>query len=245
MRTYTPRHRLFVDAPLAAGAVVPAAAEQAHYLVNVLRLGAGAAVALFNGRDGEWSASVEPQGKRGAVLHIGERLRVQADAPDLWLLFAPVKGQRTEFIAEKATELGVSVLQPVITRRTIASRVNVERLAANAREAAEQCWRLDVPEVRPPLTLDTLMAAWPAERRIMFCDETGEAPPAIGALKGAPRGPWAVLVGPEGGFAAEELDLVRRIPLALPVGLGPRILRADTACTVALALLQAALGDLA
>jgi 16S rRNA (uracil1498-N3)-methyltransferase len=245
MRTYTPRHRLFVDAPLAAGAAVAASPEQAHYLLNVLRMEAGAAVALFNGRDGEWSATLAPQGKRHAVLQVGERLRDQPPAADLWLLFAPVKGQRTEFIAEKATELGVTVLQPVMTRRTIASRVNVERMAANAREAAEQCWRLDVPAVREAVTLDDALSRWPAERRLMFCDETGEAPPAPVALRGAARGPWAVLVGPEGGFAAEELAAVRALPQAVAVGLGPRILRADTASTVALALLQAALGDLA
>jgi 16S rRNA (uracil1498-N3)-methyltransferase len=244
MRTYTPRQRLYVDAPLEAGASVAATAEQAHYLLNVLRLETGAEIALFNGRDGEWRAAVTPHGKRGCVLAVSDRLREQTPPGDLWLLFAPVKGQRTEFIAEKATELGVTILQPVLTRRTIARNVNVERLAANAREAAEQCWRLDVPAVRAAVSLDDLLAAWPAERKLAFCDETGEAPLAPVALKGAPRGPWAVLVGPEGGFAAEELAAIRALLQAVPVGLGPRILRADTACTVALALVQSAVGDL-
>jgi len=241
--SYTPRQRLYVEAPLAAGAVVAATPDQAHYLLNVLRLGAGAAIALFNGRDGEWAAEMQPQGKRNCDLLPRERLRPQAAAPDTWLLFAPVKGQRTEFIAEKATELGVSVLQPVITARTNASRVNIARLAANAREAAEQSWRLDVPEVREARSLDAVLDAWPAGRRLLFCDETGASPPAPLALRAATPGPWAALIGPEGGFSAAELERVKALPHVLSVGLGPRILRADTAAVAALALLQSTIGD--
>ena len=244
MLTYSPRQRLFVDFPLAEGESVALEADQAHYLVNVMRLGTGSAVALFNGRDGEWAAVISAVAKRGCTLRVERCLRPQADGPDLWLLFAPVKGPRTDFIAEKATELGVAVLQPVLTRRTVANRVNLDRLAANAREAAEQCERLTVPEVRDLVPLETILGQWPAERRLMFCDETGVSPPALAALKAAPRGPWAVLIGPEGGFAAEELAAVKALPQAVPVGLGPRILRADTAAVAALTLWQAALGDL-
>ena len=233
-----------MEGDLADGAIVTANADQAHYLLHVLRLGAGATLALFNGRDGEWAAELEPQGKRHCVLNVRARLRPQVDAPDIWLLFAPVKGQRTEFIAEKATELGVRALVPVITRRTIVTRVNQDRLAANAREAAEQCWRLDVPEVRDAQPLDRVLGAWPMGRKLMFCDETGSAPPATAVLAREQPGPWAVLVGPEGGFAPEELDVIRRLKAAVPVGLGPRILRADTAAVAALTLLQGALGDL-
>lgn len=241
--SYTPRQRLHVEAPLAAGAAVAATADQAHYLLHVLRLGAGATIALFNGRDGEWAAEVRPRGKRDCGLLPVARLRPQAASPDTWLLFAPVKGQRSEFIAEKATELGVSVLQAVITARTVASRVNIVRLAANAREAAEQSWRLDVPEVREARSLDAVLDAWPAGRRLLFCDETGASPPAPEALRGVSPGPWAVLIGPEGGFSAAELGRVKALPQVLSVGLGPRILRADTAVVAALALLQAAIGD--
>ena len=244
MLTYSPRQRLFVDSPLAAGTDVVLEADQAHYLVNVMRLGAGAAVALFNGRDGEWAAVIAAVAKRGCTLRVEQLLRPQAAGSDLWLLFAPVKGPRTDFIAEKATELGVSLLQPVLTRRTVANRVNVERLAANAREAAEQCERLTVPEVRDLVPLETILGQWPAERRLMFCDETGVSPPAPRVLTGLPRGPWAVLIGPEGGFGPEELIAVKAMKNAIPVGLGPRILRADTAAVAALTLWQAALGDL-
>ncbi len=233
---------MYVEAPLSAGEAVAATPDQAHYLLNVLRLGAGVSIALFNGRDGEWAAEVQVKGKRQCDLLPVLHLRPQAASPDTWLLFAPVKGQRTEFIAEKATELGVAALLPVITARTNA-RVNVERLAANAREAAEQSWRLDVPEVREARPLDAVLAAWPADRRLMFCDETGASPPAPVALRAASPGPWAVLIGPEGGFSADEIERVKAMPQAVPVGLGPRILRADTAATAALTLLQAAIGD--
>jgi 16S rRNA (uracil1498-N3)-methyltransferase len=237
--------RLFVDAPLGPGLAVALAAPQAHYLLTVLRLAAGEPVALFNGRDGEWLAHIATTAKRSCGLVVERPLREQAASPDLWLVFAPVKRARIDFIAAKATELGVACLQPVITRRTEVARVNAERLRANAIEAAEQCERLDVPEVREPVALGALLASWPAGRRLVYCAERAGAPPMIEALAGAGArgGPWAVLIGPEGGFAPEEAAQLGRLPQAVAVSLGPRILRADTAAVAALTLWQAALGD--
>lgn len=247
---YSPGIRLYVDAPLAAGATVAASAEQHHYLRNVMRTPAGAAVRLFNGRDGEWLATVEPLGKKGAALAVTAQTRRQAPEPDLWLCFAPVKKARIDFVAQKASELGVSALQPVITRHTQVARVNEARLRANAVEAAEQCARLTVPAVFPPRKLDALIGDWPANRRILLLDETQPGIPIVDTLRryskacGEARGrPWAVFVGPEGGYAPEELDLLRRLANVTPVGLGGRLLRADTAAVAALACWQAVLGD--
>ncbi len=238
-----PKIRLFVAADLAADATVEADAAQAHYLGHVMRLCAGDEVALFNGRDGEWRATLGEVGRRRTSLIVDRPVRAQAAGPDLWLLFAPIKRARLDFVAEKATELGVAALVPVLTRRTQASRVNVERLRANAVEAAEQCGRLTVPEVRAPVALDRLLADWPAGRRLMFCDESGAAPPAGAALGGADGGAWAVLIGPEGGFDPDERAAVREKAEAMAVGLGPRTLRAETAVVAALTLWQAHLGD--
>jgi len=181
------------------------------------------------------------------VALVGESTREQEGEPDLWLCFAPVKRARIDYIAEKATELGVSVLQPVVTRHTIVERVNVERLRANAVEAAEQTERLSVPEVRAPIDLTRLLGGWPAGRRLLMCDETGGGPPIADVLAGldaaARAAPWAIVVGPEGGFAETELALLRRIKDVTAVGLGPRILRADTAALAALAVWQALAGD--
>lgn len=239
--------RLYVEAPLATDAMVELDAERAHYLRNVLRLGEGDAVKLFNGRDGEWRAVVQALGKRGGVLQVQALLRLQQDEPDLWLVFAPIKRARIDFIAEKATELGVSALAPVFTRYTAMSRVNVERLRATALEAAEQTERLSLPAVHEPLPLATLLQSWPRERRLLLADESGGGL-AIGTmlrgLDAAERGrPWAVLVGPEGGFHRDELDLLRNLDFVTAVGLGPRILRADTAALAALSCWQALAGD--
>ncbi len=244
--TTGPKTRLYVEEPLAEGQAVGLAAAQAHYLGTVLRLGRGDAVALFNGRDGEWRAAIDGIGRGWCSLAVAERTRAQSAAPDLWLCFAPVKRARIDFVASKATELGVARLCPVLTRHTAVERVNTERLRANAIEAAEQCGRLDVPEVAAPVALDALLADWPESRRLMVCDETGRAPAidaALAPFAGAPPGPWAVLTGPEGGFAAAELDALAKRPFVIPVGLGPRILRADTAAVAALACWQARLGD--
>jgi len=239
--------RLFVDADLAAGSETPLSEAQAHYLRHVMRRADGSAVRLFNGRDGEWQASLEGRGRKAAVARVGERTREQTPEPDVWLCFAPVKRARIDYIAEKATELGAALLQPVLTRHTMVERVNVERLRANAVEAAEQTERLSVPEVRAPIELVRLLAAWPAGRRLLICDETGGGPPIVEALSAldaqARAAPWAILVGPEGGFDQSELAALRRLKDVTAVGLGPRILRADTAALAALACWQALIGD--
>ena len=239
--------RLFVEAGLAAGTDVPLSEAQAHHLRHVMRRADGADLLLFNGRDGEWRGSLALQGKKAASARVTAQTRPQASEPDLWLCFAPIKRARIDLIAEKATELGVSVLQPVLTQHTAVERVNVERLQANAREAAEQTERLSVPEVRAPVELMKLLADWPGGRRLLMCDETGGGPPIAEALaaldKDARAAPWAIVIGPEGGFAAGELDALRRIKNVTSVGLGPRILRADTAALAALAVWQALIGD--
>ncbi|MDP1747863.1 MAG: 16S rRNA (uracil(1498)-N(3))-methyltransferase [Reyranella sp.] len=239
--------RLFVEADLVAGIEVPLGEAQVHYLRHVMRRPDGSPLRLFNGRDGEWQAALAGRGKKSAVAEVSEQTRAQAVEPDVWLCFAPVKRARIDYIAEKATELGASVLQPVLTRHTAVERVNVERLRTNAVEAAEQTERLSVPEVREPVDLARLLAAWPEGRRLLMCDETGGGLPiaeALGGLDAAARaGPWAIAIGPEGGFAAEELTALRRIKDVMAVGLGPRILRADTAALAALACWQALVGD--
>lgn len=239
--------RLFVAAPLAEGARVVPAPDQAHYLLRVMRLTEGGELALFNGRDGEWRASVAGVGKRGCVLDVAAKLRDQPSAPDLELIVALVKRARLEAIVEKAAELGAARVSPVLTDRTNADHTRIQRLAAIATEAAEQTGRLDVPEVAEPEHLSARLAAWPTDRPLMFCDEAGDAPPAAEALaalaKGAPPAPWAILIGPEGGFSPQERTAIRALPLATPVSLGPRILRADTAAIAALTLWQSVLGD--
>jgi len=239
--------RLFTEADLSVSVSVPLAEGQAHYLRHVLRRAEGASLLLFNGRDGEWQARLGLQGKKGAIAEVESCTRPQAAEPDVWLCFAPVKRARIDYIAEKATELGVAVLQPVITQHTAVERVNVERLRANAIEAAEQTERLSVPEVRAPVELTRLLADWPAGRRLLMCDETGGGPPiaeALGGLDDAARAaPWGIVIGPEGGFAPAELAALRRAPAVVAVGLGPRILRADTAALAALACWQALVGD--
>jgi 16S rRNA (uracil1498-N3)-methyltransferase len=233
--------RLYLDAPLSAGADVPATEAQAHYLLNVMRVSAGKTVALFNGCDGEWHANVNVPAKRRVNFTVTHQTRPQVSSPDVWLAFAPVK--RIEFIAEKASELGVAALLPVFTRHTDVSRVNVERLRANAVEAAEQCERLSVPTVHEPVSFDTFITAWPEERRLYFLDETGAGAPIAAVLRDAVPAPAGFLTGPEGGFAQSELDALRQLPFATALGLGPRILRAETAALAALSCWQALLGD--
>jgi 16S rRNA (uracil1498-N3)-methyltransferase len=238
-----------VEAALALGQPVGLDSARAHFLRSVLRLGPGARLAVFNGRDGAWLAEFEGLGKGWCSLKLLAQRRAAAPEPDLWLVFAPIKRARIDFMAEKATELGCSLLQPVMTRFTAVSRVNEERLAANAREAAEQCERLTLPEVRQTVTFGQLLDRWPAGRRLLVCAEWGEARPIVEALQairaetGPEAAPWAVMTGPEGGFAESELDALRKLPFVTPVGLGPRILRADTAALAALACWQAVLGD--
>ncbi len=241
--------RLYVRAPLAEGAAVELAADQAHYLRNVLRLAPGEAIALFNGRDGEWAARIEAIAKNRATLTVERRTREQRPEPDLWLAFAPIKRARIDFTAQKATELGVSLLWPVLTRHTMVDRVNTDRLAANAVEAAEQSERLTVPEVREPVALEQLIDAWPGDRPLVLCDESGAGggiPGIAEALSAAGpemRRRAGFVIGPEGGFADAELDRLRSLPFVTAVGLGPRLLRADTAALAALAVWQAVAGD--
>ncbi|MDR3435938.1 16S rRNA (uracil(1498)-N(3))-methyltransferase [Telmatospirillum sp.] len=239
----SPKVRLFVDVPLAVGAPVALEQSQAHYLLHVMRAEIGTPVALFNGQDGEWAARLTATSKRGATLVADRQLRLQQPEPDLWLLFAPVKRARIDIIVEKATELGVSALFPVFTRHTAMTRVNEERLRAIAQEAAEQCERLSVPTVQTAGPLDGLLAGWQGDRRLILLDEGGGGRPIAEALAGQTGGPAAILVGPEGGFAKSELDALRRLSFACPVGLGPRILRADTAVIAALSCYQAMCGD--
>jgi 16S rRNA (uracil1498-N3)-methyltransferase len=235
--------RLFVNADLAPGARVEPTRGQAHYLANVMRLATGDELLLFNGRDGEWRARLTDIGKRTLALEVASNERPQQVGPDLDLVVALVKRQRLETIVEKAAELGARRVRLALTERTNAERTNVERLTAIAIEAAEQTGRLDVPEIQPPQKLDRLLAAWPSARPLMFCDEAGDAPPAREALDRRATAPWAILIGPEGGFSPAERAQIRQLSAAVPVSLGPRILRADTAAIAALALWQAALGD--
>ena len=255
--------RLYVPAGLAGGKSLPLTAAQAHRLRNVLRLAPGAAVAAFNANDGEWRCTIAELGRNAGALTVDGRLRPPEPEPDLWLLFAPVKRVRLDWLVEKATELGCSALLPVWTARTQAERINSERLTALAIAAAEQSERLNperlrgvaiaaaeqserlsVPEIRAGGSLREVIEAWPAERRLILCDETGAGAPIAAALADvAPDTPAAVLVGPEGGFAETELDALGKLPIVTRVGLGPRVLRAETAALAALAAFQAIAGD--
>jgi 16S rRNA (uracil1498-N3)-methyltransferase len=235
--------RLFIENDLAPGAELSLDEGQSRYLAAVMRLAPGDELAVFNGRDGEWGATVASVGKRAVTLKIAAQTRPQATGPDLDLVIALVKRARLETIVEKAAELGAARVIPVITERTNADHTRVDRLQAIATEAAEQTGRLDAPQVLEPVKLEKLVAGWEPGRRLLFCDEAGDAKPVLDALKGETGGPWAILIGPEGGFSPRERDLLRGLPYATPATLGPRILRADTAAISALTLWQAALGD--
>jgi 16S rRNA (uracil1498-N3)-methyltransferase len=235
--------RLFVEAPLGAGAQFAATPEQANYLLSVLRLREGDEILTFNGRDGEWRARLIDVGKRRCAISCIAQTRAQVTGPDIRYLFAPLKHVRLDYMVQKATEMGVAGLHPVLTRRTVAARVNGERMRANAIEAAEQCGILWVPEVAEPVRLPTLLATWDGARRLIFCDEAADAESPLAALSSLTPGPLAVLIGPEGGFDPDERALLRAAPFTLAVSLGPRIMRADTAAVAALALVNAVLGD--
>ena len=232
--------RLFVETPLAPGPVALSGAP-AHYLVSVMRTKPGDPVKLFDDATGEWLAVAAHVGRRDLVLDVTERLREREAVPDLWLVAAPLKKGRVDWMAEKACELGVARLVPVVTRRTVVDRPNTERLRTHMIEAAEQCGRTALPQVAEMVKLPALLRDWPADRALFFADETGGVP-AVEAMR-ARRGPAAILIGPEGGFDDEERALVRAHPCAVGVGLGPRILRADTAAAAAVSLWMAVAGD--
>jgi 16S rRNA (uracil1498-N3)-methyltransferase len=238
--------RLFVRAGLSAGAAIEIDRSQANYLVNVLRMRDGGELLVFNGRDGEWRAALESRGKKAHALRAVARTRVQTAAPDLHYLFAPLKQARLDYMVEKATEMGAGRLRPVLTRHTQVSRLNRERMEANAIEAAEQCGLLSVPAIEEPADLAHVLDGWTAgegARRLIFCDEGHGHEDPVAILSALAPSPLAVLVGPEGGFsAAERADLLSR-PFVTAIPLGPRILRADTAAVAALAVVQATLGD--
>lgn len=244
----TPRYnqpmiRLFVAHDLAPGAELKLDEGQSRYLAAVMRLAVGDEVLAFNGRDGEWRVRLAAVGKKAVTLEAVGPTRPQTTGPDLDLVIALVKRARLETIVEKAAELGARRVRPVITERTNADHTRVDRLQAIATEAAEQTGRLDVPQVLEPLRLDKLVAGWEDGRRLLFCDEAGDARPAWQALQGQAAAPWAILIGPEGGFSPKERQMLRGLNFAIPATLGPRILRADTAAISALTLWQAALGD--
>ena len=235
--------RLFIADDLGEGRRVPLSREQANYLLNVLRLGSGAAIRIFNGRDGEWAATIAPTGRRDAALDVARRLRPQVGGPDVDYLFAPLKRARLDYMVQKATELGVARLRPVLTRFTAAERINLERMSANVVEAAEQCGILRLPEVLAPEKLTTLVHTWDPARRLIFCDEGAAAADPIAVLAAVRPGPLAVLIGPEGGFADDERALLTSRDWTVRMALGPRIMRADTAAVAALTLVNAVLGD--
>lgn len=238
--------RLYVTTDLSLNAAVAPTPDQSRYLTGVMRLKQGDDLLVFNGRDGEWRVTIAEVLKRGVILKCEEQTRPQTVGPDLELIVAMVKKSRVETIVEKAAELGAARVRLAITRRTNVEKVRLDRLDAIVIEAAEQTGRLDVPLVDDPEKLDAILDAWDADpvsgRRLMFCDETGGAP-AVQALQAAGAGPWAILIGPEGGFSSEERERLRSRPFTTPVSLGPRILRADTAAIAAMTLWQAAIGD--
>ena len=231
--------RLFVEAELGQGVALTLPAPASHYLSGVMRLGVGDTVRLFDDRSGEWLARLESVGRKAVSVVCETHLREREAVPDLWLCVAPLKRGRIDWTAEKACELGVARLLPVLTRRTVVDKLNLDRLRAHMIEAAEQCGRTALPELAEPVTLAALLRDWPAGRTLVFADETGGIPLA----QAARPGPVAILIGPEGGFTSEERDLIRAVPGAVGVSLGPRILRADTAAAVAVGVWQALAGD--
>jgi 16S rRNA (uracil1498-N3)-methyltransferase len=235
--------RLYITAQLAPGGEVEPSAGQAHHLRSVLRLGVRFAVAAFNEADGEWLCRIAEIGKSGVRFTVERQLRPPEPEADLWLIFAPIKRARLDWLVEKATELGVSALLPIWTARTQVERLNLNRLRAHAIEAAEQSERLSVPELRSPEPLEQILASWPADRRLIVCDESGVGEPiGVVAARFSP-GPVALLVGPEGGFDHRELDAIGKLSFVTRVGLGPRVLRAETAALAAVAAFQAIAGD--
>ncbi len=234
--------RLYIDVPLFEGAQIDLPKDQIHYLANVLRMKEGGSLRVFNGRDGEWRADISEITKRCAALIVSEQLRTPVPVPDVWLCFTPIRKHRNSFILEKATELGVARLQPVLTHRTQFGKINLGKMSAQIIEAAEQTERLCLPDLKDPMTLDQLLEGWDPARALIMADEGGDCPPALEVMQNM-DGPAALMIGPEGGFSPQERERLRSHTFVHPVSLGPRILRADTAALSLLTLWQAAQGD--
>lgn len=243
MRANYKLQRLFLDAPLSTGEMVALEKDQAHYLLTVLRLEDGAQVLVFNGRDGEFGATLRPQGKKAASLKIGTQTRPQAEKPRLDFLFAPIKVGRLDYLVQKATEMGVGKITPVFTDHTQLHKVNAGKLAANILEAAEQCGNLAIPELGEACKLEALLEGWDPARRIVFCNESQAGNNPTEALSAISERDLALLVGPEGGFSERERQMLMSLPFVTPIPLGPRILRADTAAVAALTAVQMTIGD--
>ena len=243
MRANFKMQRLFIDAPLAAGAAIEAGSDHFNYLINVLRMQEGGEVLVFNGRDGEWTARLVQPSRKKLILDVVSQTRPQDPLPDLHYLFAPLKVGRLDYIVQKAVEMGAGLLQPVMTQHVQGKITSLERLQANVVEAAEQCGVLAVPEVATPVKLKDLLERWPADRRILFCDESDAGSNPLPILQGIHERKLALLIGPEGGFSEEERHLLRSLSFVTAIPLGPRILRADTAAVAALAVVQATIGD--
>ncbi|MGD8326212.1 MAG: 16S rRNA (uracil(1498)-N(3))-methyltransferase [Sphingomonadales bacterium] len=244
MTSYQPKIRLFLDqSDFKQGLEAALDSRAVHYLRNVLRLEPGAEITVFNGQQGSWRAEIKALGKKNGTVELVEQIEPQESVPDLWLLFAPIKRDRIDFLVEKATELGVAQMRPVITRRTVVERVKLERLNAHAIEAAEQCGRNHVPRVHEPERLESLLDGWDHNRRILYCDEMLAADAGGLAEQNLVPGPWAILIGPEGGFDAKEREILHAHPATHAISLGPRILRADTAALAAITYWQLKLGD--
>jgi 16S rRNA (uracil1498-N3)-methyltransferase len=242
MKQAKPKIRLYVTQPLAGGHALRLTSGQSHYLWNVMRCREGDAIAVFNGSDGEWLAFVDTIEKKSVMLICKEQIAEQRTSPDVWLAFAPIKN-KTELVVEKAVELGVSALLPVFTRHAVVRSVNREKLTAHAIEAAEQSGRHDVPRIEEHKDVSALLGSWPGDRTLLYGDESGKGAALKTLLPSLRAGKFAILIGPEGGFAAEEFALLRATPYTRGFGMGPRILRADTAAVAALACLQAWCGD--
>ena len=235
--------RIFADSDLAVGLVFEPSEGQAHYLLHVLRLGDGDSILVFNGRDGEWRGRICAVRKKSCQIEVLELTRAQMQGPDIQYLFAPLKHARLDYMIQKAVELGVSRLTPVVTRRTVPDRINQERMRANAIEAAEQCGILTVPMIDPLRPLPKVLDERDPKRLLIFCDEAAPVKAPLAALMPRPKGPVSLLIGPEGGFDEEERQLVKAQPNVLILSLGPRVMRADTAAVAALAIVNATLGD--
>ena len=245
-RTHATLPRLFVEAPLGAGETVDLGKEHSLYLASVLRKAAGDEIVLFNGRDGAWLGRLASAAKKHVTVALVEQIAAQPPRGDLWYGFAPLKAARLDYVIQKATEMGASVIQPVVTRRTQVARIQLERMRANAIEAAEQCEVLNVPEIATEIGLEPLLAGWAethANRRLIFADEAAPSGSPLGPLAGLAGQPLGLLIGPEGGFSEEERALLLAQPFVVPISLGPRILRADTAAVAALAVIQSSIGD--